>query len=440
MLTVEQIEQFQKNGYLVFEALIQGERLAYYKQVFDELVERELVLHEFKSIGAQIPEHIVDSEIRRKIRADYNNNVGLFREELQSKGLSFKKYRELIHRQLIVQAMRSQQFSDTPPATPEEMRKEYAKIKPELRDTAKDKCDFEKIYIPKVDEDNLLATADSQLELTEDIVAKLKNGDDFAELARAYSDGPSGPRGGDLGFFGKGRMVKAFEEAAFALESGQTSDPIKTQFGWHIIKVEEKKGADDSLQVHARHILIEVRPGRDTLDSLRVAAEEFSEKAEDIGFDSTVNEAGLQSQDSGFITAGSFFPLLGNSTSGLVNNFLHASPGDISNIYENDQGIQVFSLREIREAGPRPVDEVKNQIVTRLKQKKKVRVAADRLTEVLGQIKTGKTLGEAAKFFNLDVKKPDAFATLYRHFYQQMQCELNLLSQLLAAFSSSHWI
>ncbi|MDP6037807.1 MAG: peptidylprolyl isomerase [Candidatus Latescibacteria bacterium] len=256
------------------------------------------------------------------------------------------------------------------------------------------------------------ATARDESEAEQEIqriLEEVKSGEDFAELAQAYSDGPSGPRGGDLGFFGKGRMVKPFEDAAFALEPGQTSAPIKTQFGWHIIKVEEKKGASDSLQVHARHILIEVSPGRDTLDSLRVVAEEFRDKAEDMGFDPAANESGFKSQDSGFITAGSFFPLLGNNTSGLVNKFLHSSPGNISNVYETDQAILVFCLRETRETGSRPVDEVKNQIVASLKQKKKVRVAADRLTEVLGQIKTGKTLEDAAKFFNLDVQKPDAF-------------------------------
>ncbi len=242
------------------------------------------------------------------------------------------------------------------------------------------------------------------------VFAEAKAGDDFAELARAYSDGPSGPRGGDLGFFGRGRMVKSFEDAAFALKAGEISDPVKTQFGWHVIKVEETRGAADSLEVHARHILIEVRPGRDTLDSLRVLAEEFAEIAEDVGFDSAVTQRDLQSQDSEFITAGSFFPLLGNSTSGLVNKFLRGSPGDVSSVYENDQGIHVFALREIREAGPRPLDEVKPQIETSLKTKKKVEVAAGRLTEVMGQIKTGKSIEEAAEFFNLTVQTPQPFA------------------------------
>lgn len=242
------------------------------------------------------------------------------------------------------------------------------------------------------------------------VFQEAKAGEDFAELARVYSDGPSGVSGGDLGFFGKGRMVKPFEDVAFALAPGDMSEPVKTQFGWHVIKVEDTRGAADSLEVHARHILIEVRPGRDTLDSLRVLSEEFAEIAEDIGFDAAVNQKELQSQDSDFITAGSFFPILGNSTSGLVNKFLRGSVGDVSSVYENDQGIHVFGLREIRDAGPRPLDEVKPQIQARLKQKKKVKVAGDRLTEVLGQIKTGKSLEEAAAFFKLEVKTPQPFA------------------------------
>lgn len=277
------------------------------------------------------------------------------------------------------------------------------------RDEYKQDASINAAFISIVKKPTSRDEAEAETEINR-ILGEAKAGDDFAELARAYSDGPSGPRGGDLGFFGKGRMVKPFEEAAFALKPGEISQPVKTQFGWHIIKVEETKGEADSLQIHARHILVEVRPGRDTLDSLRVLAEELVELAEDNGFDSAIAEKGFISQDSGFITAGSFFPLLGNSTSGLVHKFLNATPGDISNTFENDQGIYLFCLREIRPAGPRPVDEVKNQIVASLKQNKKTKVAADRLTEVMGQIKTGKSLEEAAAFFNLKVQTPDPFS------------------------------
>ncbi|NOD96610.1 peptidylprolyl isomerase [Ruegeria sp. HKCCD6228] len=71
--------------------------------------------------------------------------------------------------------------------------------------------------------------------------AQLDDGADFAELARENSTGPSGPNGGALGWFGKGQMVPEFEEAVIALEKGQVSDPVQTQFGWHLVKLNDKR-------------------------------------------------------------------------------------------------------------------------------------------------------------------------------------------------------
>lgn len=86
----------------------------------------------------------------------------------------------------------------------------------------------------------------------EEVMGKIKSGGDFGELAKQYSQDSSASAGGDLGSFGKGQMVPEFESAAFALQPGQVSDLVKTKFGYHIIKVIEKK--DDT--VHAAHILI----------------------------------------------------------------------------------------------------------------------------------------------------------------------------------------
>jgi peptidyl-prolyl cis-trans isomerase C len=74
--------------------------------------------------------------------------------------------------------------------------------------------------------------------------AELDGGADFAALAKDKSTGPSGPNGGDLGWFGLGMMVKPFEDAVLALEPGQVSDPIQTQFGWHVIKLNETRMAE----------------------------------------------------------------------------------------------------------------------------------------------------------------------------------------------------
>ena len=78
----------------------------------------------------------------------------------------------------------------------------------------------------------------------EDIIKQLDNGADFAKLAKENSTGPSAAKGGELGYFTKGQMVPAFEKAAFSLKPGQyTEEPVKTQFGWHVIQVEDKRKA-----------------------------------------------------------------------------------------------------------------------------------------------------------------------------------------------------
>ncbi|WP_269585304.1 peptidylprolyl isomerase [Roseibium sp. Sym1] len=79
----------------------------------------------------------------------------------------------------------------------------------------------------------------------EEIIKQLDEGADFAELAREKSTGPSGPNGGNLGYFAKGQMVKPFEDAALALETGSyTKEPVETQFGWHVIRLDDKRRQD----------------------------------------------------------------------------------------------------------------------------------------------------------------------------------------------------
>lgn len=76
------------------------------------------------------------------------------------------------------------------------------------------------------------------------LLAELEGGADFAELAKEKSTGPSGPGGGSLGWFGKGAMVAPFEEAVLAAEVGAVAGPVQTQFGWHVIKLNEKRIKD----------------------------------------------------------------------------------------------------------------------------------------------------------------------------------------------------
>lgn len=110
----------------------------------------------------------------------------------------------------------------------------------------------------------------------EAVIGELDKGADFAELAKAKSTGPSGPRGGDLGFFGAGRMVPAFEAAVFPLEKGAyTKQPVQTQFGYHVIKkVDEREQAFPDLKDVAERIRVGLQA-----EKLQAIVKELREQA-----------------------------------------------------------------------------------------------------------------------------------------------------------------
>ena len=118
---------------------------------------------------------------------------------------------------------------------PEQVRVSHILIKPELTNPNAN---------PNVDpnEDKAKARANAK-EKAEELLKQLKDGADFAELAKTHSNCPSAPKGGDLGFFSRGETVPAFENVAFELEDGQISDVVETEYGYHIIKATDHKQA-----------------------------------------------------------------------------------------------------------------------------------------------------------------------------------------------------
>ena len=126
-----------------------------------------------------------------------------------------------------------------------------------------------------------------------EIIKKLDGGAEFKDLAKESSDGPTAANGGDLGYFAKSEMVPEFAEAAFALQPGTyTKEPVKTQFGWHVIKVEEKRQRPEP-QFEAVKPQLEAQIRREKLNTM---LEQWQKEASIKKFDINGEPAGAETK------------------------------------------------------------------------------------------------------------------------------------------------
>lgn len=195
--------------------------------------------------------------------------------------------------------------------------------------------------------------------LADMILKEARSGANFAMLAREYSKDPgSAQKGGDLGWFGKGAMVKPFEKAAFAAKVGQIVGPVRTRFGLHIIKV---LGKDDS-ELKIADIKMSITTSSQTKDELKQHAEDFIYLAKRDGFSSAANTTRMTvHQTPSFEKKSDYIPTVG-SNAALTNWAFDQSLGDISQIRTLPQGYGVFMVSDIKDAGVSPLNDVSNQI------------------------------------------------------------------------------
>lgn len=199
-------------------------------------------------------------------------------------------------------------------------------------------------------------------------IKELEGGADFAELAKKVSEGPSGPKGGDLGEFGRGAMVKAFEEAAFALKPGEISAVVESSFGFHVIKVETKTEAGKtSLEDASEELAKELMIKEETSQLARAEADRIQalikgEDAEGLdkvftGAASETNPLGLKSEDSNWIRIDSrSIPGVGTNP-GLAKQLLaQTEKGPCPQVYSAEGGFVVCELTDRKQADEEDFD------------------------------------------------------------------------------------
>ena len=217
------------------------------------------------------------------------------------------------------------------------------------------------------------------------IYERVKEGEEFATLANEYSVDPGnqGTKGGDLGWFGKGQMVKEFEKAAFTAKKGEIIEPVKSNFGYHIIYVRDKKVENGEEKVLASHILLKIEISSTTLSNLKRDATLFSYDAQDNGFSSAVSEHNLdignhkKMNEEGFSIKG-----IGGLRAGVRFAF-NSKVGDVSDILENDQYFSVFTLDTIIAPGFKSYEEVQAQLKGTLKKTKVMAATLDEANKLL---------------------------------------------------------
>lgn len=218
--------------------------------------------------------------------------------------------------------------------------------------------------------DSLLTKA-----LVDSIYQAVANGADFAALATKYSRDPgSAAKGGDLGYFTRGRMVKPFEDAAFATAKGQVAEPVQSQFGWHIIQVTDRRlDANGKEEVQARHILIKTEMSEERMKQMKNAANELYQTAFITGL---VPAAALLDYK---VMLSPFFGEKERSIQGVGSDpnlvaFAFGNPvGTLHSLYTAANGdMFVLELGESVDVYYTPFEREKNAIVSKLTLNKKL--------------------------------------------------------------------
>ncbi len=206
------------------------------KNILDKLIDLELLYQAAKEKGIVISDEEVDAQWKQ-MKARFPSQEA-FNKAIQ--GYDEAELKTEMRRGLAIKKFIDEYMTAGTEPTDEEMR-QYFQEHPQL--FSRPAQVRARHILIKVAPEAGEAEKTLAREKIEAVQRKLKAGADFAEMAKEFSEGPSKTRGGDLGYFGRGRMVKPFEEAAFALESGQISDVVETPFGYHLIKVEDKREA-----------------------------------------------------------------------------------------------------------------------------------------------------------------------------------------------------
>jgi peptidyl-prolyl cis-trans isomerase D len=242
----------------------------------------------------------------------------------------------------------------------------------------------------------------------DDLLAKVKGGADFAALATKFSeDEVSAAKGGDLDFFGRGAMVKEFDDVAFTLKPGETSDVVKTQFGYHIIRVMEKKPAStrsfDESKVQIEEILKSERAQK---EAERISTELAGKLTKPTDLDTVAKGRGLTVAETPFFARDEPIAGLGMDR-GIGNRAFELPSGEVSEAIRSQSGFAFITVTGTEASRLPTLDEVKARVRGDVQTSKAVEAAKQKAAGLAARLKSASDFTAAAKAAGFEAKTTD---------------------------------
>jgi peptidyl-prolyl cis-trans isomerase D len=240
----------------------------------------------------------------------------------------------------------------------------------------------------------------------EGILQQLRSGADFAELAKKNSEDTTAGNGGSLGWFGHGRMVAPFDQAAFSTNKGQVSGIVKTQFGYHIIKVDDKRAAGVQSFSDVKDNLMQQLKANKVAQAVQYAASAVQNQARTEGMAKAAAGRGTQVVTTGLITHDDVLPGIGTSEEFMGAAF-SVAPKSPPVAVQLPNGIAVVQVDEAQAPVPPTFESMRTQVETQFKAERAQQLLSQKTAELADKARASHDLKAAAKALGATVKTSD---------------------------------
>jgi len=350
------------------------------KEILDRMIDAKVIVNEARKRQMVVTKQELDTAINDALQ-DVKTRIGSdakFKEELKKQGLTedqlVAKYRDELEGQLLAMKLVEKDVRSKVKVTDEDVANFYKERKGDLPKKPPEVTLAQIVILAEADSAVDKMAKDKALQ----VLKAVREGQSFESLATQYSDDPSAQNGGDLGVIKKGDFEEDFEKAALALEPGQVSEPVKSKFGYHLIKLVEKSGDT----YHVKHILIRVVPTEQAEQKARALATELRKRIE--AGESFEEIAKKYSQDSLSAARGGLvgsYPIDGLAPA--IKTAIKGLPeGGVTEVVPLDVGYHIFKVVAKAPEREYTFEEIKDQLRQMVIQEKTQNVYDQWLAEI----------------------------------------------------------